>query len=444
MKEARSLSESGLTVNLIRRSTSGNAGYENVDGVNIYTVPAIEDGKALRVALRVPEVKRVLSFSARTLLFCFAYISTWGGYSISQAKIVRPAYSRIARLKSRFTRMLARRLHLLLRYHLYVCEYLPKGLELGSSAWIHAHDLYMLRTAVSLKRLTGAQCIYDAHELESDRRVDTHPMLRKLIVREEQKMARYTDGVITVGPMIAEIMAKNLDIPTPTIILNAPPMAEFTDDKSRPLGLRARLDLSEDVPLVLFVGKIFDHDRQDHQSRLLAEAVSDLEGVHLVFLGPMGELAQEQFTQMKNKLAGGTRLHRLDPVSVDELVPTISDATVGASMMPPHTLNTDLAFPNKLCEYVLSGVTVLSFNNRQLREIVEPLGRGVFIENITREDVRGGVQNAIALDAQRRTTGERKSGPLQSDILEYSWAPQAVKLRALYRELFQGRLGKTP
>jgi glycosyltransferase involved in cell wall biosynthesis len=425
LKEAVTLRKAGYQLIMLHRSVSGHKPLEHEDGVMLMTIPAIHGGKDLIKALRNRRVKPTFRPLERIGLWVLALLAYLLGYSFTAVRITRPYPSFLLRLVNLPVRYIVRPWHVLWVFRLYQCEFTDALLRLNPDI-IHAHDLYMLRLSLAAARATGARCIYDAHELESERRHGTRGFIGRAIIKEEKALAHKADAVITVSPMIADRMAADLAVRTPVLILNAPETGTAS-----PTTIRRQLGLKPSIPLVVFVGKVYEIFIHDHKTGLLIEAIGTLPQVHLAFIGPMSDKARKQAEDLAHEWRCEERIHFVKPLPANQLVAFLKDADVGAIVMPPHTENTNLALPNKLFESLLAGLVVVSFNNRQIRAILEPVGRGVFVENIDRAELAEGISAALVLKKELM-----KQPACDEEIMRnYSWEAQATRLCTLYDNL---------
>jgi len=425
MKEGVSLQKAGNQVIMLRRSVSGHKPMEVIDNIIFLSAPAVVDGNDLLARLREKSVSETFGFLDFIGLWLMGWMAKILGYSFGVARITKRSAEWFVPAAKFLVAKVLQPWHILSVYKLYQCEYVVP-LQLLKPDVVHAQDLYMLRLSIAGAKATGAKCIYDAHELESERRPSTHKVLTRSIVREEEKFAPQADGVITVSPMIADLMAKNLEIKRPTLVLNAPLLGLYREQ-----SIRQKLSLDKSTPLVAFVGKIYDIYRHDHKVGTLLEAVASLKGVHIALIGPMGDAARTQTEELAQKLNCVERIHFAGSVPAEELVSFIRDVDVGTIVMPPHTGNTDLAMPNKLFEYILANVAIVSFSNRQIRALLEELSRGVFVQNVDADELSQGIVKAFEL---KKTIDKDKS--LSDDLTwTYSWGAQGESLIKLYTSL---------
>ncbi len=241
----------------------------------------------------------------------------------------------------------------------------------GSADVWHAHDFTGL-LALAGRLPAHVPLVYDSHELFADTGSAARlPRLaRAILVREERRLLRRADAVITVNPGLATVLAARYPPVRPIVVRNCPPLADpgpWPSDR-----LRNAAGISPDAVVVLFHGAI-TADRGIEQVAAVLERAA-FSTVHLVLLGYGERRDAWRGREHAGPLAG--RLHVLDAVPPDDLVSTISTADVAAVLQQPSDLNLRLSTPNKLFEAIAAGVPVLASDLPEIARVVrgDPTG----------------------------------------------------------------------
>jgi len=238
----------------------------------------------------------------------------------------------------------------------------------------HAHDFTGL-LAIAGRLPQQVPVIYDSHELFADTGSAGHlpAPVRSLLVREERRLLRRVDAVVTVNPGLASVLAARYPPARPIVVRNCPPLADVAarrDDQ-----LRRAAGILPDAAVVLFHGAITADRGIEQVAAVLERPV--FRNVHLVLLG-YGERRDAWHERSRmGPLAG--RVHVLDAVPPDVLVAWISSADVAAVLQQPVDLNLRLSTPNKLFEAIAAGVPVLASDLPEIARVVQgdpagPLG----------------------------------------------------------------------
>lgn len=231
--------------------------------------------------------------------------------------------------------------------------------------FIHCNDLNTMFLGYLIKRKhKGASIIYDAHELETER-ANSGRIKKKLLKRFEKWAISKSSGMITVSPMIAEFYAKDYNITTPTVVMNCPPIKSV-----EPNGVfRNRFNIPADCKILLYQGLLSPLRGIEP----MIEAAPYLEGRwHLVFMG-YGILEEK----IKEAVKSHENVHFHDAVSGDVLLNYTSNADYGAYMVKGSHLSHVYGVGNKVFEYCMAGVPILSTDLEQPKQILETRGIGV-------------------------------------------------------------------
>jgi len=316
------------------------------------------------------------------------------------------------------------------RFFLYTIEYGETVARLKPRA-IHAHDLYTLQAATRIAKWTGAKVVYDAHELESDRRAGTDKRMSRWIINQEKKYAPQASRCVTVSHAIADEMEKTLNVKRPEIVFNAPITSK------PPAGweqrtLRGDLALPRKVPLFVFVGKIYDLYKSNQRVGLIIEALQRCPGYHLALVGPIGPEAVREIQEAKERLGLHDRLHLVAPIPAEAIVSYIADADVGIYFMWPDTRNIDLTIPNKLFEFSLSGLPLVVSDLTSTRWFCERANNAILVSEKEPDAVAAACREAYE-KASSLKPGKKDLEGLRK---EFSWETQGAKLVKLYDTLF--------
>jgi glycosyltransferase involved in cell wall biosynthesis len=238
----------------------------------------------------------------------------------------------------------------------------------------HAHDFTGL-AAIGGRVGSRAALVYDVHDLFIDTgsgRLLPGPA-RRAVARYERHLVSRASLVVTVNRALAEVFVARCRPRAIIVVHNCP--AAWQPPDPRPDLIRRAAGIPAGRPIVLYHGLLGSSRGIDR----LLEAIQlpGLEDVHLALLG-YGELAASlAVTATEPRFEG--RVHVLDAVAPEELLPWVASADVGAMAMPNDSLNLYLSTPNKLFECLAAGTPVVVSDFPAVRTIVEdeefgPLG----------------------------------------------------------------------
>ncbi len=298
-----------------------------------------------------------------------------------------------------------------MRAHSEQLQHMPLNL-------IQVHDFWMLRAGTALRKKTGAQLIYDAHELESS----TNGLSRLggiIVAIWETILWKHIDGFMTVSEGIREIyFSKHRETPS-RVILNAPEVSgssESTGDAR--VSIREHLGLGPEARIYVYLGYL----STGRGIELILEAFSKLpRNLHCAFVGT-GDLA----AHINAFVAQNDNIHLVDPVPHAEVVDFISSADFGLCLIQPVARSYTYALPNKLFECIVAGLPVLGSNLPEISRIIRDYDAGMVTDLTVKE---------IAEAATSMSTSPRRIS--SSGVKELTWERQVEKLHSLYTDLLK-------
>lgn len=280
----------------------------------------------------------------------------------------------------------------------------------------HAHDFPALLQLALAGQLNRNKIIYDSHELFFEREPEPFYKYVMLPMRPLEKiLIRKTSAVITVAESIADIMAEQLNIVKPTILMNAVDMRTLTSATAEfPHGYR----------IVAHTGNIVP-------SRHLAELVEALtyldEDIVLVLMGEARAYAEE-LVSLAHEKGVHSRLYFVPPTPPESVVISLSQADVAAVLPASTNLNGRLALPNKLFEAIAAAVPLIAGSNDEIARFVRQYGIGAICDATNPYSIAESIQQILnPADNQRFRTNMKQA---QQDI---NWEIEEKKLLNIYK-----------
>lgn len=283
-------------------------------------------------------------------------------------------------------------------------------------ACVNCHSLSTLPLGWVLKRLTGAKLIYDAHELETET-IERKGLGRRLAKLTEALFIPSADAMIVVGPSIAEWYQHRYPGLRPAVVRNLP---ETLHSEVRYDLFRERLGIPRNSLIFLLQGMLAEGRGVETALAAFGRARSDR---HLVFLGygPLTALIQEHCRLHAN-------IHYLPAVPPKELLQFTQSGDVGLCLIGPSCLSHFYSLPNKLFEYLGSGVPAIVTNLPELSAVMQTSGGGWIVRNDP-ESLLELVDSITREDAQIRGNKGR------SWTRENSWEKESESLKDVYSGL---------
>ena len=287
---------------------------------------------------------------------------------------------------------------------------------------VHAHDLNTLYAGMAYARRERVPLVYDAHELEVERRAYPGPLARAADRWVERRGSRVAAGRITVSPGIAEVLAKEYGTPLPTVVLNSPSIV--TRERSAPIDLRA--GLPDGAALTVYVGIV---PRTESGIEQVVEALALLPERH--HFGLLGPAPSDETRARLEAIAerGGTtgRLHWFAPVPYLDVPAVVGTATSTINPRPAGKVQFDHALPNKFFDSIMAGIPVGVSRVPARARFVEEHGIGVVFDEASPASIAAALQELEAM----RDDPELPSrfARLQDEIC---WERQEEALAGLY------------
>ena len=323
---------------------------------------------------------------------------------------------------SRAAGYIAKRLAPYIKYYFYRKVFSPH-IENIKPDIIHAHDLITLPAGYQAAKKCGSELIYDAHELEVHRNPPLSRAQKFWVSYIERHYSRYAKAVITVGRYCAMELEKHLGRKI-RVIYNSPII------RPCPTNIRKCLGISENIPLIVYVGKI----AAGRGLEGIVRALSQVQEIHLAAVGPSDPISHSKLRSLIERLKLAERVHLLPPVPHEQVVDYIRSADMGILPVQKETLSYELAMPNKLFEMSFAELPILSNNLIEISEFIREIKNGKTVDfdscNICNEILSflNNRDKYILSDRGREILYEK-----------YSWDVQKKKLIDIYNDILNNR-----
>jgi glycosyltransferase involved in cell wall biosynthesis len=303
---------------------------------------------------------------------------------------------------------------------------------------IHAHDVHLLPTAARAAARARAQgrqvpVVYDAHEYVAGmaRYGPRTPRVLAGWTQLEREFVDTADAIITVSPQIADALQRRYHLAQrPAVVLNTP--LAGAADVTCETDVRTAAGVGDDVPLLVYSGGI---TAARGVSDIVA-ALTHLPGVHLVVVAVPHTRTQpaEQLREQADAAGVGDRLHLVNPVTSDAVVPFLATADVGVHSLLRYP-NHDMALPNKLFEYLHAGLPLVVSDVPTMAEFVRDRRVGAVHTAGDPVDLARAVREVLD---SRDAFAAAASDPALP--VEFSWERQEREQHAVYARLLGERI----
>jgi glycosyltransferase involved in cell wall biosynthesis len=281
-----------------------------------------------------------------------------------------------------------------------------------------------------LRRRHGGRTIYDSRDvyLQSRELARLGRPLRPLLAALERRWARSADLVLTVNEPYADLLATQLGVPRPPVILNCPDRWEPPiPPEPAPDHLRTALGLAPATRVVLYQGQLI-RERGIEQAM---DAVCSLPDAVLCLLGYGTQEAAYRARAAEPPYAG--RVFVLPAVPPEELLAWTASADVVVMPIQPTTVNHRFTTPQKLWEAIGAGVPVVASDLPGMAGIVREAGVGELCDPASPPSIAAALRSI--LDAPPDERAALRGHILAVAHQRYTWDTQAAALLRLCAEL---------
>jgi glycosyltransferase involved in cell wall biosynthesis len=220
-----------------------------------------------------------------------------------------------------------------------------------------------------------------------------HPQIAvyRAIQAQQFRSGRFR-RVIAVTEQVLDDVESSFGVPSSLIDVVPPPIDLSRLRASRPTGLRARLGLSADTPLVLFVGHNFQRKALDK----VVEAIVGVPEAHLVVVGD-GDRSGVMPSTRDEEIAA--RVHFVGRVEDPERFYAESDVFALPTRSDPWGI--------PLIEAMAAGVAVITTSIAGAAGVVAQAEAGIVLPNESMPGLREALVALIRDPMRRRAMGER-------------------------------------
>ena len=295
----------------------------------------------------------------------------------------------------------------------------------------HAFDLSALPACYIAARLHRKPLIFDAYELP----LSTQPLselstgrrwLHALLKPALAHMIPRCAGVIAVSPPIVQEIRNRYHCSEVSLIRN------FPEYKQVPKGdrLRRHLGLDSEVRIALYQGYL----QRDRGLDKLIRAAPFLDpDIVIVMMGEDRLGTRVQLEALIVQEGCANRLRIIPQVPYSELLDWTASADIGLIVSPPdYSLNNQMLLPNKLFEFLMAGLPVLSSHLDAIVEIIRAYDVGQVLPSLAPADMGAAINRMLA---DHEALARMRHNALNAARQEFNWEKEQARLINLYRDV---------
>jgi len=274
------------------------------------------------------------------------------------------------------------------------------------------HGVQMLPTLRNLVPLAGGRAYCDVIEIPSfaDRILASrHPdVVTRIQDAANGQMLRECDGLITIGYELGRELG-NCGVPV-HVIPNFRKAERFTPSDI----LRKECNLAAADRLVLCISTIASGFED------ILGAMSLLpENVHLATMGRfVPEAYRETVETLVEKMGIRDRVHFFGPVPYGELTSTASSADIGLIVRDPAVKNNMVSLPNRVFDYICSGLPYCTPNIPDIARIAVDNKCGVVVQSLNPAGWSAAISHALEHSAEMRINALAAGAHMNWESLE--------------------------
>src|SRR5258708_11675502 len=232
----------------------------------------------------------------------------------------------------------------------------------------HAHDSNALAACYVAATWHRKPLVFDAHELPLNEPDGTSRWLPALVTRLLAVMLRRCTGIITVSSPIAQEICKRYHVPQVCLVRNILPY-QMTATSDR---LQKYLGLSSSVRIALYQGNLDSRGLE----RLIPVASYLVPHIVIGMMGRAEATIQSNLEKLVIQEGVSNQVRIIPPVPYAELLTWTASADIclvvySPTRGPRFAPNIQMCLPNKLFEYLMAGLPVLSSSLYAVSEVIQ-------------------------------------------------------------------------
>jgi glycosyltransferase involved in cell wall biosynthesis len=301
----------------------------------------------------------------------------------------------------------------------------------GKADIYHALDLPALPACYLASRLRGKPLIFESYEMPFESMASWEMTagrrrLQRLVMPFLRRMIPRCAGVIAVSPPIVEEMKRRYQPSRISLVRNIPRYRSVVKSHR----LHRHLGLEPEKRIVLYQG----HLQADRGLENLIRAAKFLDTNTVIVI--MGEDTEGRRSRLEGLIdatgvADGVKI--IPNVPYDELLDWTASADLGMIVSPPtYSPNVRAMLPNKLFEFIMAGVPILSSPLVAVESILRSYGVGRVVASVEPADLAASIREMLA---DGRGLASMRRNAADAARCELNWEKEERVLVGLYQDV---------
>lgn len=226
--------------------------------------------------------------------------------------------------------------------------------------FINCHSLSTLPLGVLFKSFLKSRLVYDTHELETEV-IGSKGLRRRAGKVFEKLLIPYADIIIVVSDSIAKWYKDQYNLKEVSVVRNVP--YRLMDNNKSTNILKKKFRMQDDEILFIFQGSFSEH----RGINMLLSAFSKVDKKkHVVFMGyGMLENSIKEYEQ------NYSNIHYYPAIKPEDIIMYTKSADVGISITENTCLSHFYSLPNKVFEYLMSGIPLIVSDFPEMGKIID-------------------------------------------------------------------------
>lgn len=281
----------------------------------------------------------------------------------------------------------------------------------------HSNDLDTLLPNYLVSKIKQKPLIYDSHEYFLGVPEIQGRFAKKIWGIIESSIFPKLKYIITVNNSIAELY--KIDYKKELYVVRNLPLKQIVKKNKT----RKDLNMPSNKKIVILQGAGINVDR-GAEELLEAISMSDKFMLYIVGTGDVIESLKERSknNDLKNKVVF------VDRVPYEEMLQYTMNSDIGVTLDKDTNINYKFSLPNKVFDYMKSGVPILASNLKEVSNIITTYNVGLIIENHKPKTILKGL-NKILQD-EHNVKKFSKNGLKYSQ--ELNWEKEVEKIKNIY------------